>query len=106
MNTSVNNFDSIEELIYQDGLSIKAVHIHKDLDMMIIILNTGTVMKRLLSFYKRLKGANQAQLTHFRFIGKGRGIHWPELDEDLSLKGFLREEIQFSTGNKKRKQTA
>ncbi|MEM7108865.1 MAG: DUF2442 domain-containing protein [Bacteroidota bacterium] len=40
-----------------------------------------------------LKKATQSQLNDYRLIGKGVGVHWPQLDEDLSLKGFLREEL-------------
>jgi len=35
-------------------------------------------------------------LNNYRLIGKGAGIHWPDVDEDLSLKGFLKEEIDRS----------
>ena len=98
MSTSVNNFDSLEKLIYEEGLCIKAIDIHKDMDMILIILNTKTILKRRLSSYKRLKKASLAQLSKYKLVGKGTGIHWSELDEDLSLKGFLKEEIRLSVG--------
>lgn len=106
MSTLVNNFDSIERLIYEEGLRIKAVDIHKDLDLMLIVLNTKTILKRNISSYKRLKNASIEKLNKFRLIGKGTGIHWPELDEDLSLKGFLKEEIQISVGRFKKAKAA
>jgi hypothetical protein len=31
-----------------------------------------------------------AQRAHWRFIGRGQGIHWPDLDEDISVEGLLR----------------
>jgi hypothetical protein len=42
--------------------------------------------------FKILKSPNasEKQLLNFQFIGGGTGIHWPELDEDLSLKGFIK----------------
>ncbi|MDQ3842652.1 MAG: DUF2442 domain-containing protein [Bacteroidota bacterium] len=43
-----------------------------------------------LSYYKVLKNAHAAVLQHYQLIANGAGIHWPELDEDLSLKGFLK----------------
>lgn len=101
MSTSGNNFDSIEKLIYDEGLRIMAVDIHKDLDLMLIILNTRTILKRNLSSYKRLKNAGAEKLANYRLIARGTGIHWPTLDEDLSLKGFLKEEIQLSVGKKR-----
>ena len=89
--------DAIDRLIYKDGLRIKALHFHKDLDLMLIILNNGKVLQRTISFSKRLHKATVEQLNHYEFIGAGTGIHWPDVDEDLSLRGFLEEElIQFT----------
>lgn len=102
MSISVNNFDSLERLIYEEGLRIKAVDIHKDLDLMLIVLNTKTILKRSISSYKRLKNASAEKLNKYQLIAKGTGIHWPALDEDLSLKGFLKEEIKLSVGRIKK----
>lgn len=40
--------------------------------------------------YPRLSGAALEQLNNYRLIGGGRGINWPDLDEDISLRGLLR----------------
>ncbi|MEX2567726.1 MAG: DUF2442 domain-containing protein [Cyclobacteriaceae bacterium] len=40
---------------------------------------------------KRLFGAKEEQLN--RFVNDGIDIHWPDLDEDLSLRGFLKYEL-------------
>ena len=98
MNSFVNQYDPIEKLIFQDGLRIKALHLHKDIDLMLIVLNNGKVLQRKLSSSELLKKANTEQLNDFRLIGNGAGIHWPQIDEDLSLKGFLQDELaQFVT---------
>ena len=60
---------------------------------MLIVLNNGSVLQRTLSFSQRLQQATLEQLSHYAFIGEGTGIHWPEVDEDLSLHGFLEEEL-------------
>ncbi len=93
MNTSANNFDSIEKIIYEDGVHIEAVDIHPELDVMLIVLNTKAVLHQKISSYKLFKAADKKSLLQFEFIGEGTGIHWPLLDEDLSLKGFLRDEL-------------
>lgn len=85
--------DAIDRLIYKDGLRIKALHFHQDLDLMLIVLNNGKVLQRTLSFSKRLQQATLEQLNHYEFIGDGTGVHWPDVDEDLSLRGFLEEEL-------------
>ena len=93
MNTSTNNFDSIEKIIFDDGVVIEAVDLHPELDVMLIILNTKAVLHQKISPYKRLSTASKEELLRFELIGGGTGIHWPLLDEDLSLKGFLRDEL-------------
>jgi Protein of unknown function (DUF2442) len=93
MNTSGNNFDSIEKIIYEDGVHIEAVDIHPELDVMLVILNTKAVLHQKISSHKLLITADKKSLLKFELIGNGTGIHWPLLDEDLSLKGFLRDEL-------------
>ena len=102
MNTSVNNqFDAIENLIFIDKLRIDAVDIHPEYDLMLIILNTKAVLRQNISSYKTLKSADKLQLLQYELIGGGIGIHWPLLDEDLSLKGFLRDELQKMVNTKR-----
>ena len=93
MNTSVNKFDAIEKLIYEEGIRIDAIDLHPELDVMLIILNTKAVLHQRLSAYKLLKAADKNSLLQYELTGNGTGIHWPVLDEDLSLKGFLRDEL-------------
>lgn len=93
MSTLANSFDSIEQLIFQQGLKIEAVDFHPKLDIMLIILNSKTILQRKISSFKNLRTTDNSKLTDYQLIGNGIGIHWPQLDEDLSLKGFLKEEL-------------
>ena len=93
MNISANNFDSIEKIIFDDGIRIEAVDIHPELDVTLVILNTKAVLHQKPSSYKRLKNADTKSLLQFEIIGDGTGIHCPILDEDLCLKGFLIDEL-------------
>ncbi len=93
MNTFRNNYDTLEQLIFEGGLRIKAVHFHPDIDIMLIVLNNKKVLQRPISTSSRLQEASIEQLNNYQLISNGVGIHWPELDEDLSLKGFLKEEL-------------
>ncbi len=108
MNTSVNNFDTLEKIIFEEGLRIQAIDIHKEMDMFLIILNTRAILRQKISEYSKLQNATAEQLNKYELIGKGTGVHWPDLDEDLSLKGFLKDEIKrtvyndsYVQGNKK-----
>src|SRR5690606_15445575 len=86
MNTFRNNYDTLEQLIFEGGLRIKAVHFHPDIDIMLIVLNNKKVLQRTISTSSRLQKASIEQLNNYQLISNGVGIHWPELDEDLSFK--------------------
>lgn len=101
MNTSLNNYDTIEHLIYTEGLRIQAVDFHKDLDLMLIVLNTKAILQQKISAYPAFTNAGTEQLLQYELIGNGTGIHWPAFDEDLSLKGFLKDELRQVVNNKK-----
>lgn len=52
-------------------------------------LADGRVISVPLAWSWRLSEATPAQRAKFRLIGAGQGIHWPEVDEDLSVEGML-----------------
>jgi hypothetical protein len=56
-----------------------------------IDLNTPFSIKVPYRNFPRLANANMMELNNYELIGKGIGIHWPLLDEDLSLKGILKD---------------
>ena len=86
--------DPIEAKIIDEGLRIVDVHPYKELDLLAIVLNSGDVLQARISDFERLKKASVAQLKEWRLIGGGIGINWEALDEDLSLRGFIREAAQ------------
>ena len=96
MSSFKNNYDELEKLIYENGLKVIALHFHPELDLMLVVLTNGKVLQRAISSSERLKKATLEQLNDYRLIGKGAGVHWEAVDEDLSLKGFLKEEITRS----------
>jgi hypothetical protein len=83
--------DPFNKLIFEKGLRIKNVLIEKELDLIAIILNNGFIVKENISSYLLLKKASSKQLQNWRLISGGIGINWPELNEDLSLKGFIQQ---------------
>lgn len=101
MSTSINNYDTIEQLIYTEGLRIQAVDFHKELDLMLVVLNTKAILQQKISSYPSMKNATTEQLMQYELIGGGTGIHWHALNEDLSLKGFLKDELRQAVSNKK-----
>jgi hypothetical protein len=59
--------------------------------MILFVFNlpTDDKLKHLWHFFPRLKNATSAQLKKYRLIGLGTGIHWENLDEDLSVEGIV-----------------
>jgi hypothetical protein len=52
-------------------------------------LMDGRIVSVPLAWSWRLSDATPAQRAHFEIIGDGYGVHWPEVDEDLSVEGML-----------------
>jgi hypothetical protein len=99
MSTSLNKYDALEALIFEEGLRIQAITFHTDLDLMLVVLNTKAVLRQRLSSFAQLKNAQAEALQQYQLIAAGTGVHWPLLDADLSLKGFLREELRSAVTN-------
>lgn len=54
-----------------------------------VALMDGRKISAPLSWYPRLSQATPAQRAHWQICGGGFGIHWPDVDEDLSTEGLL-----------------
>ncbi len=93
MTTSPKNnkmTDPFEKIILEDGLRISDVQFDKEAGWLLAVLNNHQIIKNNLSEFECLADAELEQLKNWRLIGKGIGIHWPDLDEDLSLKGLIK----------------
>jgi hypothetical protein len=58
-------------------------------DEIIAYLVDGRTISVPLAWSWRLSEASPEQRAHFEVIGDGHGIHWPEVDEDISVEGML-----------------
>jgi hypothetical protein len=67
---------------------VKAVRFTED--SISVDLMDGRSITVPLVWYPRLLQASPEQLAQWEICGGGYGIHWPELDEDLSTEGMLR----------------
>ncbi|WP_111658309.1 DUF2442 domain-containing protein [Isoalcanivorax indicus] len=59
-------------------------------DALLVSLADGRTLSVPLSWFPRLAAATPSQRAEFQLIGGGQGIHWPSLDEDISVAGLLR----------------
>ena len=67
-----------------------ATHVTVTTDRLIITLADGRELAAPLAWFPRLINATAEQRQNWRFIGKGAGVHWPDVDEDISVAGLLR----------------
>jgi len=67
--------------------SIKTITFAKG--QMTLVFADGRKVSTPLEWYPRLLAGSPKQRANWEMIGADRGIHWPELDEDLSIEGIL-----------------
>lgn len=67
---------------------IQQVRVTKD--EIVANLDDGRVISVPLAWSWRLSEATPSQRARFRLIGSGQGVHWPDVDEDISVEGMLR----------------
>lgn len=58
-------------------------------DMIVVDLIDGRIISVPLIFYPRLFNSTLEQKNNWKISGGGYGIHWPDIDEDLSSEGLL-----------------
>jgi hypothetical protein len=66
-----------------------AVDVHTTEETLTVELSDGRTISVPLGWFPRLEHADPEERMNWRFIGKGQGIHWKDLDEDISVEGLL-----------------
>ena len=56
---------------------------------LIISLTDGRSISVPIAWFASLSTASKEQLNDWELLGEGEGVHWPQIDEDLSVKGLL-----------------
>jgi len=67
----------------------KATRVSFKGDSLIVELSDGRTISAPLAWYPRLLRGTPVERKHWRLIGGGEGIHWPDLDEDLSVENLV-----------------
>ena len=60
-------------------------------DTLSVELSDGRTISAPVGWYPRLAHGTDEERKHWRLVGSGRGIHWPDLDEDVSVENLLAE---------------
>jgi hypothetical protein len=71
-------------------LDATTVDVVVDAELLRVTLADGRELSVPLEWFPRLRNATPEQRGHWRLIGRGQGIHWPDVDEDISVAGLLR----------------
>jgi len=58
-------------------------------DTLTVDLSDGRTVSVPLAWFPRLMHSTQKERNNWRLIGKGEGIHWEDIDEDISVEGLL-----------------
>ena len=69
---------------------ILATKVWFDGNNLCLTLSDGQGIATSLSKFPRLQKATDKQRQNWRLIGKGRGIHWADIDEDISVSALLK----------------
>ena len=72
------------------NLDATAIDVAVTDERLIVTLADGRELSAPLAWFPRLSGATAEQRQKWRLIGRGHGIHWPEVDEDVSVASLLR----------------
>ena len=69
---------------YADAVDVRATDSERVVD-----LADGRTVSAPLAWYPRLAHATPEERGRWRLIGRGEGVHWPDVDEDISIAGLL-----------------
>ena len=69
---------------------VRAMHVAVEEARLVVDLMDGRTIAVPLAWYPRLANATPEQRSHWELAGGGYGIHWTDIDEDLSTEGLLR----------------
>lgn len=71
-------------------LDATAIDLSIDDSSLRVVLADGRELAVPLEWFPRLRDATAEQRKNWRFIGRGQGVHWPDVDVDVSVAGLLR----------------
>lgn len=73
-----------------EAARVSAADVRFERDLLHVRLSDGREISVPLEWFPRLRDATDEQRRNWRLIGRGVGIHWEDVDEDVSVAGLLR----------------
>jgi len=74
----------VAEKLIPDAITVTVTN-----DTLSVDLSDGRTISVPLAWFPRLVNATQEERNNWRLIGRGEGIHWEDIDEDISVEGLL-----------------
>lgn len=72
------------------SLDPRAVEVEITDDELTVVLMDGRRLSVPTVWFPKLHSASPTERSNFQLLGGGVGIHWPDIDEDLSVEGLFR----------------
>ena len=69
---------------------LRAIRVQVTSEVLLVELSDGRTVTAPLDWFPRLLHGTRSERKNLRLIGGGQGIHWPDLDEDVSVDGLLK----------------
>ena len=69
--------------------TVKGINVVTSEDTLTVELADGRSLSVPIAWYPRLLHGSQQERENWELIGAGEGIHWPDLDEDISVEGLI-----------------
>jgi hypothetical protein len=88
LNTSFQNGTSILKH-FKDMEAYKLSKIYFDQENLVLVLNDQKYFFKISEISEKLAKADEKERNNFKISPSGYGIHWPSIDEDLSINGLL-----------------
>jgi hypothetical protein len=74
-----------------------AIDVNITEDTLSVDLSDGRTISTPLGWFPRLEQANEEERNNWKLIGKGSGIHWEDVDEDISVEGLISGKPSFES---------
>jgi hypothetical protein len=71
-----------------------AVDVNVDDSALHFVLADGREISAPLEWFPRLRDASEAQRKKWRLIGRGIGVHWPDIDEDIAVDTLMKNQLE------------
>ena len=82
-----------------DNSDARAVDVKVTRDELCVDLEDGRRIAVPVAWYPRLAQCSRPERARWRLIGRGTGIHWPDIDEDVSVDGLLAQVTELDPRN-------